>query len=694
MSGPASPVSTEPQPIPNRLSRARRFSHAFLVLATVLGAVSLLAGAVQNNGFTPLELVLLLLYTLLSGWIALAFWTALAGFLVVLRHGSSRRTTPLSAASRARVAVVMPVYNEDPRRVFAGLRAIWRSLAATPVADRFDMFVLSDTRDPDLWIDEEGEWARMCRDFAAQGRVFYRHRVENLARKSGNLAEFVSRFGGAYDYLVILDADSIMSGATLQEMLARMEADPGIGLLQVPPVPVNRASIFARVLQFAGTLYGRMYCAGLAFWQRGESNFWGHNAIVRTRAFAAHCGLPKLSGREPFGGEILSHDFVEAALLARAGWQVVLAWDLDGSFEEIPPTLIDYAKRDRRWCQGNLQHARLVLAHGLKLSSRVHLAMGVMSYVASPLWLLFLLLTGVEAYIQSKTDPVYFFGDTVFPVWPESYTFELTSVMYATLAMLFLPKLLALALLLRDGRARRGHGGFWAATASVLLEVPFSILLAPVMMLFQSKFVFSILARRAIGWPAQQRDDHATSFAEAFFAHGDQLSMGIIAGVITWNTVPVFFWWFTPVLVGLLLSIPFSMLTSRVDLGRRAQRLGLFISPEERERPECLRALDAEMAVAEALQKPTLPGFIRALHDPMTHALHCALLVALPETRRERHRQEGLLIALEDDGPGVLDWPDRRAVLGSRASMINVQRALWGKPSVRERFATGATPAG
>lgn len=663
---------------------ARRYSHACLVTGTVIGAVSLLLGAVQTNGITPLELVLLLLYTLLSGWVALAFWTAVAGFVVALVRGPRSEVTPLSPDSTARVAILMPVYNEDPTRVFAGLRAIWRSLAETSEAGRFDLFVLSDTRDPDVWVAEELEWATMVRELAATGRVFYRHRVENTARKSGNIEDFVQRFGGAYEYLIILDADSIMSGPTLVEMLGRMEADSRLGLLQVPPVPVNRSSLFARVLQFAGSLYGRMYCAGLAFWQRGESNFWGHNAILRTRAFAENCGLPKLPGREPFGGEILSHDFVEAALMSRAGWRVVLAWDLDGSFEEIPPTLIDYAKRDRRWCQGNLQHARLVFAHDLRLSSRVHLAMGVMSYVASPLWLLFLVLTGVEAYVQSKTEPVYFFGDTVFPIWPQSYSFELATVMFATLLMLFLPKLLALILLLRDARARRGHGGLFHATLSVLLEVPFSILLAPIMMLFQTKFVFSILARRAIGWPAQQRDDHATRLSEALLAHGDQLLIGIVAGVVTYHYVPVFFWWFTPVLLGLLLAIPFSMLTSRVDLGRAAARLGLFVSPEERDRAMCLRHLDA--ALGEVGKADQQGSFERALFTPYIHALHCALQEPLPESRRERHRQEGLLIALEEEGPSALDWRDRRAVLGSRASLLSFQRALWGKLSVRERF--------
>lgn len=658
--------STGPEPPPP----ARRILHALLVFASVAFAVGLLGGAVQAGGVTPLEFSLLVLYALLSGWIALSFWTAVAGFFVVLTRGGRRRQTPLPAGSSARVALVMPIYNEDPQRIFAGVEAIWRDLEGTGEGQRFDFHVLSDTRDPDLWMQEEAVWYRLCRRLGAHGRIFYRNRPENTARKSGNIAEFIERCGAAYPYFVILDADSVMSGPTLVELLARMEADPRLGLIQVPPVAVNRASLFARVLQFAGALYGRMYCAGLAFWQRGESNFWGHNAILRTQAFAACCALPRLPGREPFGGEILSHDFVEAALLARGGWSVVLAWDLDGSYEEIPPTLIDYAKRDRRWCQGNLQHARIILAHGLRLSSRVHLAMGVMSYVASPLWLLFLALTAVEAWVQSRAVPVYFFGDTTVPIWPDTYTFELTSVLLATLVMLFLPKLLALALLLFDGRARRGHGGLAGAVGSVLLEIVFSVLLAPVMMVFQSRFVFATLARRNVGWPAQQRDDHATHLFEALEAHFGQTLLGGLVGLWAWWHVPDFFWWFTPVLAGLLLAVPFSMLTSRVDLGAWAARRGLFLSPEERERPPCLACLDAAMAVA---LPPGASGLRRVLELPAAASLHLALTppgAAL--TRRESHRLEGILLALEEEGQAALDRADWRFFLARREGL-----ALW-----------------
>ncbi len=219
---------------------------------------------------------------------------------------------------------VPPIFNEDPQRVFARLRAIWQSLDETGNAGQFELFILSDTRDPVLWMEEQLRWYRLCEDFGAHGRIFYRNRESNLGRKSGNIEEFCRRWGSRYRYLIVLDADSLISGRTLLRMVELMEAHPRVALIQSPPVPVNQTSLFARILQFASSLYGSVFVAGAAWWQLGESNYFGHNAIIRIAPFMRYCGLPKLSGREPFGGEILSHDFVEAALLRRAGWEVWL----------------------------------------------------------------------------------------------------------------------------------------------------------------------------------------------------------------------------------------------------------------------------------------------------------------------------------------------------------------------------------
>ena len=669
----------------------RRVVFFLLTILTTLLALGLLASAFHSDGLSPMELLLLLLYTILVAWISLSFWTAFMGFFIVLlgrdRWAISRQpgTPPAANAPAPRTAILMPIYNEDSERVFAGLRAIHRSLADTGRLADFDFFVLSDTRDPDVWVEEELRWQDMVRALNGKGRIFYRNRPENTSRKSGNLEDFCTRWSRHYRYMIVLDADSLMQGETLVEMVRLMEQHPDVALIQTPPIAVNRSSLFARILQFAGRIYGRMFTAGLNYWQLGESNYWGHNAIIRVQPFLDHCGLPKLPGREPFGGEILSHDFVEAALLRRAGWEVWLAYDLDGSFEELPPTLIDYAKRDRRWCQGNLQHLRLALAHGWNGLSRLHFFMGVMSYAASPLWLLFLIATGVEAFIQAQQRPVYFFGDNWMPVWPVSFAVEMTTVLLVTLIMLFLPKLLALLLLLKDSRWRRAHGGMLAATASVVLETAFSVLTAPVLMLFQTKFVLAILMRRAVGWPPQQRGDHMTRFSEAALAHGSHTLIGLVAGVLSYQYVPSFFWWFTPVLVGLALSIPVSMLSSSIALGQRARALGLFLTPDETMPASVLRYLDAEMAGGEAvlavLREPPTSRFLQALTDPYVNALHRSLLPERePPNRRRRHYLEGLIHQLEEEGPDSLSAAQRRELIADPETLLRLHALFWSRP--------------
>ncbi len=640
----------------------RRVVFFLLVLLTTLVAMGLMVSVFQTDGLSPMELILLLLYAILFSWICISFWTAFMGFFICLTghdHWAISRhpgTPPDPAAPPPRTAILMPIYNEDSERVFAGLRAIHQSLADTGQLAGFDFFVLSDTRDPEVWVEEELRWQNMVRALDGKGRIFYRNRPENTSRKSGNLEDFCTRWGSQYRYMIVLDADSIMKGETLVEMVRIMERQPRVALLQTPPVPINRESLFARILQFAGSLYNRMFTAGLNYWQLGETNYWGHNAIIRIQPFLDHCGLPKLPGREPFGGDILSHDFVEAALLRRAGWEVWLAYDLEGSYEEIPPTLIDYAKRDRRWCQGNLQHLRLALSHGFNSLSRLHFSMGVMSYMASPLWLLFLIATGVEAYFQTQHEPVYFFGENWAPVWPVSFAVEMTTVLLVTLTMLFLPKGLALLLLLKDSRLRRDYGGMLKATLSVVLETVFSVLTAPVLMLFQTKFVLAILMRRAVGWPPQQRGDHMTSFREAAQTHGVQTLIGVVAGVLSYQYVPAFFWWFIPVLLGLVLAIPVSMLSSSIALGRQSRELGLFL---------------------------TASRFVQALTDPYVNALHLSLLPERePPGKRRRHYLEGLVHQLEEEGPDSLSAAQKRDLIADPETLQRLHALFWSRPPV------------
>jgi len=495
---------------------------------------------------------------------------------------------------RTRTAVVMPIYNEDPVRVGAGLTAIWSSLGRESEEHAFDLFILSDTSDAHIAAEEEALWRGLSARFGAD-RVYYRRRRERSERKAGNISDFVRRWGANYECMIVLDADSVMSGHALVTMARAMEAHPQIGILQSLPLPAGRETLFGRLIQFGSRLQSPMLSAGLAYWQVGESNYWGHNAIVRLRPFAQHCTLPRLSGRPPLGGEILSHDFVEAAFMRRAGYEVRQLPDLSGSWEEVPANVIDYAARDRRWTQGNLQHSRVLIFRGLHPLSRVHLLTGIVAYVSSPMWLALLLLSSLLSAIEAAKKPEYFLPgfQSLFPHWPQIRSGEIFVLFGLTLVVLLLPKILGAGLAMRQRALRAEYGGSARLCVSLLVEQLFSMLLAPSMMLFHSTFVAQTLLGRSVSWNAQERTERGVTMREAFRRQKWHLALGVVWGAVMLRLAPQFFWWLTPVLVGLLFGIPLTVWTSRVSAGRLFRRHGLLLTPEETAPPPELAVLES-----------------------------------------------------------------------------------------------------
>ena len=579
--------------------RSLFFSLTFL---TSLSASALMADILRTNGFTPWEKASLIVFFVLVTWITGAFWTAVAGFVVQLIgrdraviHTSEGEGRPL----KGRTAVVMPIYNEDTTRVFAGLDVIWSSLKVRPEQAAFDLFVLSDTRKPEIGAAEEVAWARLVERHNAAGRIFYRRRKENLQRKAGNIADFVRSWGGAYDYAVVLDADSIMSGHALVTLAQMMDVHPEAGIIQALPTPAGRETLFARLIQFAARLNSLMLASGLAFWQLGEGNYWGHNAILRLREFAAYCDLPRLPGKPPLGGEILSHDFVEAAFMRRAGFKVWLLTDLGGSFEEVPSNVVDFAARDRRWAQGNLQHLGLLPTRGLHWLSRLHLVTGVLSYATSPLWLAALLLSSIVVCLDAINGYQYFSPGSysLFPTWPQYRDNEIVILLAGTIAVLLMPKILGATLALLKGNLRRSFGGGLRLLVSLVVEQLFSTLLAPSMMLFHTSFVVTTLAGHPVTWNAQDRGDRGISFLEALSRHKWHVLIALVWGGILLAIAPHrYIWWMSPILGGLLLSVPLTMLTSLTSAGVWMRKHGLLLTPEETEPPPELAGLEHLMA--------------------------------------------------------------------------------------------------
>lgn len=600
---------------PRGHARWRRSLFFGLTLATTLGADFFMLNLLQSVGLSALGIAVLVLSTVLFAWIAMSFWTVVAGFVSRLIGHDPAILTSAASAGRTltgRTAIVIPVYNEETARVFAGIGSIWSSLMRQPQQAAFDFFVLSDTRQAAVAEAEERTWRTQVDELGAHGRLFYRRRADNVGRKSGNIAEFVRNWGGSYEYMIVLDADSIMSGTALVSMAQVMEANPDVGIIQTVTLLAGRETLFARLLQFVVRLNGPMYSSGLAFWQLGESNYWGHNAILRLRAFATHCSLPRLSGSPPFGGEILSHDIVESAFMRRAGYKIWLVPDIPGSWEEVPSNMIDFVARDRRWAQGNLQHFRVIPMRGLHWLSRLHMLTGILSYVTAPIWLLALVLSSILICFTALHAHLYFQPGSysLFPMWPKYRHGDIAALVAMTATLLILPKLLGAWLAMRDRTQRIAFGGAFRLSVSVVFEQLMSMLLAPTMMLFHTSIVVNALLGRNVGWDAQPRGDRGVSWAEALRRHIWHFCLGAAWTIAIIVIAPPFIWWMLPVLAGMLLSVPFTVLTSRASVGRQLRAAGMLLTPEETTCPPellVLREPGSPASVAETSLSLAVP---------------------------------------------------------------------------------------
>ena len=549
------------------------------------------------EGLSVLEGVLLVLFTALFAWIAQSFLGALAGFVLVLSRKGGQRlgidpAAPLpSLPQAARTALLMPAYNEDPHRLMAGLQAIYESLRDTGQLDRFDFFVLSDTTRPETAEAEIAEFRSLHARLGSPTNLYYRRRTDNIERKAGNIAEWLRRFGGAYPYMLILDADSLMTGDTIVRLAAAIDQHADVGLIQSLPAIVNGTSLFARMQQFSGRVYGPIIAHGVAWWHGAESNYWGHNAIIRTRAFAEHAGLPQLPGNKPFGGHVLSHDFVEAALIRRGGWALHMVPALHGSYEEGPPSLTDLLVRDRRWCQGNLQHAAVLRTRGLHWVSRWHFMIGIGHYFTAPMWAM-LLLVGIAIPLERvglTPDAGLFAAFSPAAYWRSLDPERILWLFAASMAALFAPKVLGYLAMLVNPTERRGCGGALRALLSVLIESVLAALMAPIVMYVQSRGVAEVLAGKDSGWESQRRDDGSLPLAGLLKNYGGLSFFGLLIGVLALLASPSLAAWMAPVTLGMVLAVPLVALTSARAPGQSLRKWKLLSIPEESDPPPILK---------------------------------------------------------------------------------------------------------
>jgi len=686
-------------PIP-RLRRGWRLFIFYSCAVLLTGLVSMLfADLLWRTGWSAARTVLLILFIILFFLSAIGCMHGIYGF-GLRTFGDRRRITQLKNYRSQNLtgtgtAIVFPIYNENIIHVYEGLRATYESLEKTGQLEHFDFFILSDSTDPDKWVEEERRWYDLIRELGALGKIYYRRRLNNEARKSGNVRDFLNAWGRRYRYFIVCDADSVMRGETLMNLVKLMEVHPTVGLIQTVPALANAESLFGRIQQFANRLYAPIFIAGLNYWALDIGNYWGHNAIIRTEPFMQFCDLPQLPGNKPFGGQILSHDFVEAALLSRENWEVWFAYDLEGSYEEAPQGMIENAQRDRRWCQGNLQHGLVLFAKGLRGVSRLHLMLGICGYLAGPLWLVFLLTFVWIHWFQKYTGLSSITVHAFTPYLNLSGTAHALLIFTICMVVIMLPKALALLELLVDSKRRRAFGGLAKTTTGVIGETVFSTLHAPLQMLWHTRFVITNLIGFSIGWTPQKRVADGTAWTFALRRHWGHTLIGLVWGALMWQLDPTLFWWFIPVLAGMILSIPLSVFTSRHSLGARARKSGWFLTPEEIAPPSELIALRARMKVHKLTgdTSPLRPhaGLAEAVLDPYINAIHVSLLrekqlnpvyaeqLAKLGTGSDQARALGeeLLIG----GPDKLTAVERLLVMADAHLMVWLHQQSWFRPS-------------
>jgi membrane glycosyltransferase len=665
-------------PNPNPVAVARRTIFVGLSTFLTAGAFILLLRSYRGVPIFGWDYLRMALFPLLFGQIAVGFTLALFGFFDWLRGGDPRHVMrrlwrqteneqPLAAT-----AIVVPVYNENVARVAAGVAAMWRSLEETGQLEHFDFYICSDSNNADRWVEEECAWLSLCRRFDAFGKIFYRKRRHAINGKSGNVADFCRRWGKRYRYMIVLDADSIMSGPTMVRLVRAMEANPEVGILQTQPYMVLGSSLLRRVLQFAGHAYGALFSQGCSLAQMSSGSYWGHNAIIRVAPFIAHCGLPFLPVPDPKRRHVLSHDTVEAALMRRAGYEVWIAYEEPGSWEEGPPNLSDMLTRDRRWCAGNLQHFWFLFARGIDLGSRLQIWIGLMAYLCSPIWLLFLVASAFSTYQRMQ-----FLTLSAGPedLGKASGTWAL-ALFFLTFGLLFAPRVLGIVRALAE---RASYGGAARLLASALLENLLSVLLAPVLMIFHTLFVVLTLLGLQIRWNAQNRSDEALDFVHCLVLYGWISCLGLLCQALAITYLGNFSLWLTPIFTGWILAPVLAWLTSSPAIGLAFRRAGLFLAPEEVDPPAELAGLND----AEGANVSRSPAWAQALLCPYVEAVHLSLVrlrdsdAEDPPDHAEMQKREQLL----REGPEALGARERLRLLWDAEAVYWLHQELWARPN-------------
>ena len=517
----------------------------------------------------PLQVVggLLYLLLLLMGLFNLMLYLIGSG---LPENGPSSSAVVRNGGIESRVAIAMPIYHEDTNRVYEVARQTWLSARRVGLDEHCDFYMLCDSTDPIYRQREEEMYHSLLGIFnsgdASSGRLFVVRRSDRINFKAGNIMNFIEKVGDNYDFMLVLDADSVMLGETIQRLISEMHARPRTAIIQSVIVPIGSITPFSRAMQYSIARCLPLYARGMLWFWGPESVYWGHNALVRIAPFKAHCQLPTLPGKPPFGGPILSQDIVEAAFLGRAGWEV--SWDVEcgGSFDELPSNILAYARRDRRWCQGNFQHSRFILSKGMKLGHRLYFANGIFAYLSGPLLLLLIVLSTWEVWREggSKPEPELLWGS-----------------LGLLCTQLMVPRLLGLLRASSRLDSRRNHPEanryMRREIVSTLSEFFLNLLLGPLIFYLHTRFVLEILTGGHVTWKNQRRDPReGVTWRDACRVFWIPTLLGILAMLVALELGFPVTLFLLPVAAAWFLSIPLAVWSANPLLGEKLASVGLF----------------------------------------------------------------------------------------------------------------------
>ena len=598
-------------------------------------------------------LIFCILFTLLSYGSSIAIF----GFIKRLGKGDlysiDSHYDETVSINKVPVAILIPIYNESVSFVFSRVAAMFRSLIEQSSSGGFDFFILSDTTNEEIWLQEELAYLQVCNELNCFDRVFYRKRKSNLNAKSGNIADFCRRWGKKYRYMIVLDADSLMTGQSFIRMVQLMETNPNVGIIQTSPKIINAETFLQKMIYYSSFVGSQLFLSGANYWQMSSGPFWGHNAIIRMEPFMQYCGLPSLPKFGALGGRILSHDTIEVALLRKAGYSVWMAYQIEGSYEEHPPTLQDTLKRDKRWCNGNLQHFWFLLGGGIRTTNRIHILLGIMSYFSSLLWFCFIILLSI-LYIDDQEFFRLSQGDQWESIYNETVGKKFLALQYYTIVILFLPRILVLLNIFIHKDYYQNRINY---SLKYLLETLVSSILAPVFMLFYTKFVIEAVLGFKVIWSPQKRNIDSSSIISSIHQFGWISFIGMLCGLCLYFYSEGLFYWLTPIWLSWLLSVPISYFLSQKNSEKVHDKTSLNILTLQ---------TDYETKISENINKDIVKKFpmvFLLLYVPFYYAVHSSFQKQKDISQKRTNKVNSLLDRAIRNGWASLSKQEKIVIL-------------------------------